>query len=46
MSSDERLAEGTPRVFLSLTSPGWPAQEAFVASLIGMIASHGMTPVR
>lgn len=46
MSSLERLAEGPPRVFLSLTSPGRPAQEAFVASLMSAIASHDMTPVR
>jgi hypothetical protein len=46
MSSMERLAEGPPRVFLSLASPGWPAQEAFVAELTSTIAHHGMTPVR
>ena len=46
MSSLERLAESPPRVFLSLTSPRRPAQEAFVAGLMSAIASNGMTPVR
>jgi hypothetical protein len=46
MSSDQRRAEGSPRVFLSLTSPRGPDQEAFVASLQGAIAGHDMTPVR
>lgn len=46
MSSVEQLAASRPRVFLSLTSPGRPAQEAFVASLMSAIASHDMTPVR
>ena len=45
MSSLE-LAAGPPRVFLSLSSPGRPAQKAFVASLMSAIASHDMTPVR
>jgi hypothetical protein len=44
MSSND--CESAARVFLSLTSPGRPAQEAFVASLVGMIARHNMTPVR
>jgi len=34
VSSLERPAEGPPRVFLSLTFPWRPAQEAFVASLM------------
>jgi hypothetical protein len=44
MSSNDR--ESAPRVFLSLTSPARPAQKAFVASLVSMIARHDMTPVR
>ena len=46
MSSSERRAEGPPRVFLSLTSPGKPAQRAFVAGLMHAIARHDMMPVR
>jgi hypothetical protein len=46
MSSLVRRAEAPPRVFLSLTSPGRPAQEGFVASLMSAISSHDMTPVR
>jgi hypothetical protein len=46
MSPLERLAEGPPRIFLSLTSPERSDQQAFVASLMSAIASHDMTPVR
>ena len=46
MSSFKMPAEGSPRVFLSLTSPGRLAQEAFVAALVKAVADHHMTPVR